>query len=111
MSMRGSIYSIMAMAAIMGGVSGSGMSLPRQRYKPQPRKLSPEEEVIELEKRRAKFLLSLEKHNSERMTDFPKWKQYDVHGFSIIASSEKNAIRDIGFLLNQSGIYIELRDI
>jgi len=108
--MRGmkGMYGMLAMAALMGGMGGIGLpSMPEpNRYKPEKRKLSPEEEAIELEKRQAKFIVDLEKNEAERKKNFPKWKQFEVHGFSITASNQKNAFRDIGFILKRNGISI-----
>jgi len=105
-SMKG-MYGLFAMAMLMGGMGGvlSSMSSPN-RYKPEKRKLSPEEEAIELEKRQAKFIVDLEKSEVERKKNFPKWKQFEVHGFLITASNQKNAFRDIGFILKRNGISI-----
>mgnify|MGYP001567219339 CR=1 FL=1 len=107
MNMKGKLGMYMAMAMAMGGM---GMEMPAQRtkYKPQPRPLTPEEEVIELEKRQAKFLLDLVKHNDERSKNFPKWQMYDVHSLLIVASNQKNAIRDMNFLMRLN--LIEMRE-
>ncbi len=110
--MRGmkGMYGLMAMAAMMGGLGGVNGVLPTlkepNRHKPKKRELSPEEEAVELEKRQAKFLVDLEKSNVERKKNFPKWKQFEVHGFLITASNPKNAFRDIGFILKRNGISI-----
>ena len=93
---------MMAMAGMMGGLENPSMPEPKQR--PKPRKLSPEEEVIELEKRKEKFFLDLAIHNEERKVKFPKFKEFEVYGLPIIAFSLKNATRDMNSLMHQNQI-------
>lgn len=106
--MRNKLGMYMAMAVAMGGL---GLDKPMlgtpSQPKPQPRKLSPEEEVEELERRKNQFLLDLDKHNIERKQTFPKFKEFEVHGLIIIAFNQKNAIRDMNFLMQKNLITIK----
>lgn len=91
---------------MFGGMSGAMSIGSYHRNRPEPRKLSPEEEATLLEKKRAEFLIDLEKSEVERKKNFPKWKQYSVYGLMITASNEKNAIRDMGFILKRNSLSI-----
>ena len=106
MSMKGKLGMLMAMSMMLGGASGMP-SMPSPQPRPKPRKLSPEEEVVELEKAKEKFLIDLQKHNEERNKNFPKWKEFEVHGLFIIASNQKNAYRDLTILMRQNSISIK----
>jgi hypothetical protein len=102
------MYMLLAMSAMMGGVSSTPFTEPRRRnYDPRPSKLSPEEEAKVLAERKEKFLLNLEKHNADRQLNFPRWKSYEVYGLQIFASKEKNAIRDMNALMKQNHIQIK----
>lgn len=105
MSMKGRLGMYVAMAAMLGGagvMGGSGTT--RQTPRPQPRKLSPEDEQKLLEERMEKFILSLKQLNEERLLKFPKWKVFKVNEIPVIAFSQKNANRDVNHLLQESGV-------
>ena len=95
-----SLRSILAMTMLM-----TGGKMPKMFYD-EPKKayikLTPEEQEVELQRQKEKFVLNLNKHNEERRLNFPKWKEFDVNGFMIIASNEKNAHRDLSFLINRN---------
>jgi len=93
-----------AMAMMMGGMPTGGYSAPRQ--KPQ-RKLSIEEEAKELENRKVKFTAELERCNSERKSNFKKFKEFEVYGLKIIAFNSKNAMRDMNSLMRSNLIQIQ----
>ncbi len=97
----------MAMAVAMGGLGFDKPMLGTPQPKSQPRKLSPEEEAEELERRKNQFLLDLDKHNTERKQTFPKFKEFEVHGLIIVAFNQKNAIRDMSFLMQKNLIAIK----
>jgi len=103
--MRKTLSMLLAMAGMFGGMPMGVGSTPRQ--KPQ-RKLSPEEETQELEKRTAKFTADLEKHNAERKKNFPKFKEWEVYGMKIIAFSQKNAMRDMNRLMRSNHLTVKV---
>ena len=105
MSMKKSLYMVMAMSAMMG-MGGMPTFQEPKRYSP-PRKLSPEEEAVEMEKRKAKLLTDLEQHNADRKKNFPKFKEFVVFDLIIVAHSQKNAYRDMKSLMRYNGLSVE----
>lgn len=99
MGMRGSLFAVMAMAAMLGG----GMPTGRResyssRSKPKP--------MLSLEERKEKFLSDLKRNNDERKTSFPKFKEWQVYGLTIVAHSQKNAVRDMNKLMHYHNLEI-----
>ena len=99
---------MLALSGLMMGGMGTGMNYaPERRYNPPPRKLTPEEELAELDKRQAKFIAELEIHNVNRKANFPKFKEFIVYGLPIIASNLKNAYKNMNSLMRSNLIQIK----
>lgn len=107
MSLRGRMLTLMAMTAMFGG-TGMAFNEPRRYNHAPPRKLSPEEETEELERRKTKFLSELDEHNEERKKNFPKFKEHIVYDLTIIAFNQKNAVRDMNALMQSNHIQIQI---
>lgn len=94
------MYSLFMMAAMMGGVPMGSLHAQRRS---QP--LTPEQEAIELERRKAKFLEDLEVHNTHGVVN-KHWKMFEVHGLNILAYNQKNAHKALMGLMNRNGLSI-----
>lgn len=96
MGMKRHLFSIMAMAAMLGG-----------GYSPQPtRSYSPRLKPTTPEQDNEKFEAALKRKNKERKENFPKFKEWEVYGFRIIAFNQKNAVRDMNTLMRENYIPI-----
>lgn len=95
----------LALAMLMGGMNPMGGAVSTPKRKPETREMTEEE----LKKRLEKFTLDLKTVNDERLRNCPKFKQFEVHGFIIIAFNQKNATRDIDNLLKRNLIEIEVK--
>jgi ribosomal protein L16 Arg81 hydroxylase len=103
MSLKGSMYMMMAMALMMGGNSAPSYSSPKRRYnEPEPRKLSPEE----MDKLKADRLFNLAtaivNQNAEMGERFKGWKTYKVNEYCIVSSNIKNAHKTFTRLMKEN---------
>ena len=90
----------MAMAAMMGGMSGVGGALQSERRR---RPTADELEYIK-QKNLENFQKDLEIHNTEKAKEFKHWTLHTVKDIEVLAYNQKNAHKILDKLLKSNGL-------
>lgn len=102
---KSSYMMLLGMAAMFGGVNGSGVSYPKTKGK-RSYEMSDKEKEELLESRKANFIKDLEEHNNKQMNNY-HWSGFNVYLEIIVwAYNEKNANKTFEYLLKKNNLAI-----